>query len=193
MNDDEVVFSQMIEGVQKLELEAKVVRKTVAPDKDTLKRRRAAATAAVELDKGLSTEFAEPLNALDVLSYQKPGVQHGVFKKLRMGQYPAEATLDLHQRTVEQARLDVLQCITESVKYELRSIIITHGKAYHAKDNVATLKSYVNTWLPQLEQVLAFHSAQPHHGGTGACYVLLKKGKKKKLETAERLAKHLPN
>ena len=191
MDEDDLAFSQMVDGVKQLSLEPRAVRKSQEASKDTLKRRREAATASTQLDKGLSTEFAVPLTSIDELSYQKPGVQHGVFKKLRLGQYPAEATLDLHRRTVEQARQDVLQCIDESMRYGLRSILINHGKAHHGPDKVAMIKSYVNAWLPQLEPVLAFHSAKPHHGGTGACYVLLKKGVKQKQETAERLAKRL--
>ena len=48
------------------------------------------------------------------------------------------------------------------------------------------LKSYVNKWLPNLPEVMAFHSAQQHHGGAGAVYVLLKKNAEKKQENGER-------
>jgi hypothetical protein len=34
--------------------------------------------------------------------------------------------------------------------------------------------------------VLAFHSAQPQHGGTGATYLLLRKSKEKSTENFER-------
>ena len=37
------------------------------------------------------------------------------------------------------------------------------------------LKIKVNSWLRQKDQVLAFCSARPQDGGTGAVYVLLKK------------------
>jgi DNA-nicking Smr family endonuclease len=33
----------------------------------------------------------------------------------------------------------------------------------------------VNRWLREVDNVLAFHSAQPADGGTGAVYVLLRK------------------
>jgi len=33
----------------------------------------------------------------------------------------------------------------------------------------------VNSWLRQMDAVLAFCSARPNDGGTGAVYVLLKK------------------
>ena len=44
------------------------------------------------------------------------------------------------------------------------------------------LKSFVNKWLPELPAVLAYHTAQRHHGGSGATYVLLKKSADKKHE-----------
>ncbi|EXJ09223.1 Smr domain protein [Nitrincola nitratireducens] len=42
------------------------------------------------------------------------------------------------------------------------------------------IKSCVNDWLQQIPQVLAFTSAQPKDGGTGAVYVLLKRNKDKR-------------
>ena len=39
----------------------------------------------------------------------------------------------------------------------------------------ALIKSHVSHWLQQIETVMAFCSAQPKDGGTGAVYVLLKK------------------
>ena len=42
------------------------------------------------------------------------------------------------------------------------------------------------TALPSLPVVMAFHSAQKHHGGAGALYVLLKKNAEKKQENRER-------
>ncbi len=188
-NDDDLAFDQMLEGVKKLSVEPRAPRQSPANDKTTIENRRAAAVKVTEADQGLSTEYAPPVGGLDLLCYQRPGVQHGVFKKLRLGQYPAEATLDLHRRTVEQARQDILDFIKESSRLGLRSLLINHGKAIHGNVKQATIKSFVNLWLPQMDVVLAFHSAQTHHGGTGACYVLLKKGEKQKLESRERFAK----
>ena len=63
--------------------------------------------------------------------------------------------------------------------------MILHGKGDRSS-TPALLKSYVNKWLPALPQVMAFHSAQRHHGGAGAMYVLLKKSDDKKQENRER-------
>jgi DNA-nicking Smr family endonuclease len=71
-------------------------------------------------------------------------------------------------------------------KYELRTVIILHGKGDRNPDKVATIKSHLAVWLPQIEEVLAFHSAQKQHGGTGAVYVMLKKGERSKQTNRER-------
>jgi DNA-nicking Smr family endonuclease len=40
--------------------------------------------------------------------------------------------------------------------------------------------------LPELEQVMAFHSAPAHHGGTGAVYLLLRKSEQARQENREK-------
>lgn len=50
---------------------------------------------------------------------------------------------------------------------------IVHGKGAHTGQTL--LKTYVNGWLPQLPDVLAFVSALPRDGGAGAVYVLLRR------------------
>ncbi|RMF17936.1 MAG: DNA endonuclease SmrA [Gammaproteobacteria bacterium] len=134
----------------------------------------------------LTTDHVEMLRSEDVLSYRRPGVQHGVFRKLRLGQYEMEARLDLHKITVEQARKEVFAFIRDCVRYELRTVMILHGKGDRNPDRIATIKSYVNKWLQEFDDVLAFHSAQSRHGGTGAVYVMLRKGEKARQENRER-------
>ncbi|WP_336368494.1 DNA endonuclease SmrA [Marinobacter sp. C2H3] len=141
-----------------------------------LERQRSAVAKPLRDTNPLTADMVEPLTAHDVLCWQRPGVQHGVFRKLRLGQYPIEARLDLHRMTVEQARREVFGFVGDCVRYGLRSVIILHGKGERNPDGIAQLKSYLAKWLPELADVLAFHSAQKHHGGTGAVYVMIRKG-----------------
>ncbi|MCV6604775.1 MAG: Smr/MutS family endonuclease, partial [Porticoccaceae bacterium] len=62
---------------------------------------------------------------------------------------------------------------------------VTHGKG-EMRHKPALLKSCVNHWLRQLDVVLAFHTAQRHHGGSGATYVMLRKSDTQKDENRER-------
>ncbi|HCW90109.1 MAG TPA: DNA endonuclease SmrA [Marinobacter sp.] len=150
-----------------------------------LERQRAAVATPARDTNPLTSDTVEPLGAQDLLSWMRPGVQHGVFRKLRLGQYAIEARLDLHRMTVEEARREVFGFVRDCVRYGLRSVIILHGKGERNPDGIAQLKSYLAKWLPELEDVLAFHSAQKHHGGTGAVYVMIRKGDRDKQRNRE--------
>lgn len=145
-----------------------------------LERQRAAVEKPLKDVNPLTSQIVDPLTAHDILSWQRPGIQNGVFRKLRLGQYPLEARLDLHRMTVEQARKEVFQFIGDCVRYGLRSVIILHGKGERNPDGVAHLKSHLAKWLPELPNVLAYHSAQKRHGGAGAVYVMVRKGERDK-------------
>lgn len=185
------LFLEEMSGVKPLQREPR--ERLIKPSvKGDVERRREAATQPLK-DKinPLLDEGVDPLDAWYVLDFKRPGIQHGVYKKLRMGRYDIEARLDLHRMTVKQARDEVKQFVDEASKLGLRTLLILHGKGQRKveKENTAVLKGYVNHWLQQLEMVQAFHSAQPVHGGTGAVYVLLRKSADKKRENRERFLK----
>lgn len=124
------------------------------------------------------------LDPFDMLSFTRPGVQHGVFKNLRLGKYDIHSTLDLHGKTVEQSRQAVWGFIKDCYQQGVRCGLITHGKG-QGREEPAKLKSCVNHWLPQIDTVLAFHTAQKQHGGLGATYILLKKSSASRQRTGE--------
>lgn len=109
------------------------------------------------------------------LSYARPGLQLTVWRKLRRGQYAIEAELDLHGRTVPEARELVHRFLRDSQARGKRCVRIIHGKGKSAEGKLPVLKGKVNGWLRQKDEVLAFCSARPQHGGTGAVYVLLRR------------------
>ena len=53
-------------------------------------------------------------------------------------------------------------------------MLIVHGKGGRVGDNTAILKNLTGRWLLAHPSVVAFHSALPRQGGTGATMVLLK-------------------
>ena len=87
--------------------------------------------------------------------------------------------------------MDVHSFIQDAMQYGLRTVLILHGKGQRKteQEKTAVLKGYVQHWLQELEEVQAFNSAQPVHGGTGAVYVLLRKSLQKKRENRERFLK----
>ena len=185
------LFLEEMSGVKPLQREPRELLIRQSAEGDVELRRQAATEPLHEKINPLLDEGVDPLDAWYVLDFKRPGIQHGVYKKLRMGRYDIDARLDLHRMTVKQARDEVKQFIDEAGKLGLRTLLILHGKGQRKveQENTAVLKGYVNHWLQQLEMVQAFHSAQPVHGGTGAVYVLLRKSADKKRENRERFLK----
>ncbi|KUJ83782.1 DNA endonuclease SmrA [Microbulbifer flavimaris] len=133
----------------------------------------------------LAGEFIDPVDPWDPLEFKRDGVQNGVYRNLRLGKYRVDARLDLHRHSVESARRAVFEFVRDCLEADVRCALITHGKG-EGRKQPALLKSCVNAWLPQLEEVLAFHSAQKQHGGLGATYVLLRKSERKRQDNLER-------
>jgi len=118
----------------------------------------------------------EPVEAAEELLFQRPGLQSTVVRKLRRGQFTNEAELDLHGLRIEDARSAVAGFLDNAGRRGLRCVRIVHGKGYGSAQATPVLKNKLNSWLRQRPEVLAFCSARPVDGGTGAVYVLLKRG-----------------
>lgn len=137
----------------------------------------------------LSVEEVEPLDPYDHISYKQDGVQEGVFKNLRLGKYKIDFVLNLQQKKFEQARSLLFQQILDCHKNAHRTLLIKHGLGLHSLPFAAFLKSYVDKWLRQMPEVIAFYTAQPKHGGNSAVYVLIKKNQQEKANNRERHGK----
>lgn len=117
------------------------------------------------------------ITAEQPISFSQSGVNCSIFQKLQTGDLTIAASLDLHGRNIEQARALVASFIVRCYKNNKRYIHIVHGKGRCANSKYPALKNQLYHWLPQCPEVIAFQSAFPRHGGTGAVYVLLKVNK----------------
>jgi len=187
---DKDLFASEMSGVTPLKREPRerLVKTEVV---DVSHRRQAATQSGARSDNHLSDDGVPPLDAWYVLEFKRPGIQNGVYRQLRLGHYDIEARLDLHRFTVAEARTEIWSFFKEARRLGLRTLLITHGKGFGNKEKSGSgvLKGYVNRWLRDVEDVQAFHSAQPQHGGTGSVYVLLRKSEDKKRENRERFMK----
>lgn len=124
----------------------------------------------------LSDNFdAAELETGDELLFSRHGLQHGLLRKLRRGQFSINKQLDLHGMTVAQARDALTQFLMDCRAANARCVRIIHGKGHGSLHKQPILKGKVNIWLQQRDDVLAFCSARIEDGGTGAVYVLLKR------------------
>lgn len=182
MSDDD--FLKEMKGVQPLKQDmANPGKKTLSSDYQA--RKSAAENFTEKEDSPFSSLLKKQVLPHDIVGYKRPGVQDGVFRQFRLGKYTIDARLDLHQMSIEKASKAVFSFIRESREYDLRTLLIVHGKGNRG-DRKALLKNYTLQWLEELPEVLAYHSATPKDGGTGALYVLLKKSDRAKEKNRER-------
>ena len=134
----------------------------------------------------LTLENVTPVKPDDFLSFQQAGIQDGVFKNLRLGKYDIEQRISLKGLTLKEASQHLYESLSRCHEKGCRAVLIQHGRGEQSKPFPALKKSYVNHWLTELEEVIAFHSAQPVHGGLGATYALLKKHPEQKLINREK-------
>jgi DNA-nicking Smr family endonuclease len=106
------------------------------------------------------------------------GVSRSIMKKLKRGKLPIQAHMDLHGLTKNDAEAAVRRFLINSHHRGLRCVLIVHGRGLNSPDSIPVLKERLPVWLnrgPARKIVMAFSSAQPYDGGTGAIYVLLRK------------------
>ncbi len=84
---------------------------------------------------------------------------------------------------------DALRLYGTGAEEGLRNVLIVHGKGRDDQSHANIIRSYLARWLEELPEVQAFCAALPHHGGSGACYVALRKSAQAKQETWEQHAK----
>ncbi|WP_436859461.1 DNA endonuclease SmrA [Citrobacter tructae] len=181
--DDKSLFLDAMEDVQPLKSNVDVhwqpVRNTRAPQRiDTL-----------QLDNFLTTGFLEVIPLDQPLAFRREGLQQGVIEKLHSGKYGQQASLNLLRQPVEECRKLLFGFIHQSLHDGLRNVLIIHGKGREEKSHANIVRSYVARWLTEFDDVQAYCAALPHHGGSGACYVALRKTAQAKQENWERHAK----
>ncbi|NIP71539.1 MAG: DNA mismatch repair protein MutS [Gammaproteobacteria bacterium] len=125
----------------------------------------------------LSDEYGPArLETGEELVFARPGLQRKVLRKLRRGQFSVQAELDLHGMTVPLAGEALALFLKRCREGGHRCVRIVHGKGHGSSHRGPVLKALVERRLKQRDEVLAFCSALPRDGGTGAVYVLLKRG-----------------
>jgi DNA-nicking Smr family endonuclease len=108
------------------------------------------------------------------LFYLRDGYPPRLLKALRRGQYSVQDELDLHQMNAAAAQKSMADFLAEARHEGLRCVRIIHGKGLRSRAAGPVLKRLTDRLLRRRDDVVAFASAQPAQGGTGAVVVLLK-------------------
>ncbi|MDB9822205.1 Smr/MutS family protein [Deltaproteobacteria bacterium] len=108
------------------------------------------------------------------------GVNRKIMRRLKKGQVPIQDHIDLHGLTKKEAETEVRDFLISSHRRGLRCVLIVHGRGLNSPDSYPVLKERLPVWLNRgsvRKIVLAFSTAKPYDGGTGAIYVLLRSHK----------------
>lgn len=169
--DDTSLFSEAMQGVTPLRTDNRV---KIRPADKNIKIRNH--ECHPDIDDVFSDAPVE--ECPDQLLYSRDGITPATLKKLRQGKFKVDQSIDLHGMTVSSARDYLLDFLADCEAENCHCVIIVHGKGYSSPDKKPIIKPMVNRWLRATPKVLAFCSALPKDGGTGAVYVLLKRNKK---------------
>ena len=116
-----------------------------------------------------------------------PGLDRRTSDRLRRGQLPIDARLDLHGHNREQAHGALGAFIRESQAAAHRCLLVITGKGVRSAPDdfgrakpCGVLKAAVPGWLAEPDlarRILATAPARPQHGGAGALYILLRRNR----------------
>lgn len=172
INDDSDLFRQALGNIRRLKHDK--AHHEDAPKPEASPRQFIADEEQVKQDL-LSDDYVNAeLQPGDILNYHQGGLQRNVLRKLRRGEFRCDAVLDLHGMSSVEARQALVTFLNNAQAKDFRCLRIIHGKGLRSSNRGPVLKGLVNNWLQQRSEVLAFHSARPEDGGSGAVYVLLK-------------------
>ncbi|MGF1696950.1 DNA endonuclease SmrA [Vibrio lamellibrachiae] len=189
-DDDFSLFQEMMGDVKPITHDTTELKKKHCVSVGQQIKQQAAIWLTEDDPEYLSIDYAPLIKPEDIIEYKQDGIQHGVYKKLRLGKYPIQAKLDLHKKTLKEAREEVVKFLKQCLRWDIRTVLIVHGKGAQSNPP-ALMKSHIASWMTQIKDVQCAHSAQQLHGGSGAIYVMLRKSDDKKTENRERHQKRM--
>lgn len=109
----------------------------------------------------------------DTMRHRRDSVPPRILQRLGRGLYAAQDELDLHHVEAVQAEAMLRRFLAEARSAGHGCVRVVHGKGMNSEGSLPVLKNIVDRLLRHRADVLAFHSAPPAQGGTGAVLVLL--------------------
>lgn len=111
----------------------------------------------------------------DEITYLKTGQPSRLLTRLRRGHFSVRAEVDLHEMNRAAAQESIRVFLDECIRQNELCVRIVHGKGLRSKAQGPVLKQLTDSLLRRRADVLAFTSARPAQGGTGAVIVLLQR------------------
>jgi DNA-nicking Smr family endonuclease len=176
---EETCFQEAMEGVQPLPGRRNRVSASPdpalrpqhpAPDNlESLAYLQDLVAGQAEMDISFSDEYVEG---------SMPGTHPKAMRRLKRGLFPVQDYVDLHGLTQAEAEVRLRDFVLTSHRRGLRCVLVVHGRGRNSENHIPVLKERLPLWLkrgPIKHLVLAFSTARPYDGGTGALYLLLRR------------------
>jgi len=174
--DERELFNKEMEGVKRLNFEKIVLPKKTPKrhrlyneDEEIINTLNMIVDGDIEFEINDTTEYIEG---------HIRDIDPNILRKLKRGEISVERHLDLHGKKRDEAKQLLKTFIEDARRQSIRCVLIIHGKGIHSKDYIPIIKEALKSWLVSKSvgrHILAFCSAQPKDGGTGAVYVLLRR------------------
>jgi DNA-nicking Smr family endonuclease len=168
--DDGSLFRDAMSDVRPLKPDDRVEPVAAKPRPQARQRekddRRIMETLLTREDDDILLESGEELLFL------RPGHQKRLLQRLRRGHYSVADSVDLHHMDVATAKGVLVDFLERSLQRRFGCVRVIHGKGLRSRD-LPRLKQMTNRVLRKHPRVIAFASARPVGGGTGATEVLL--------------------
>jgi DNA-nicking Smr family endonuclease len=184
--EDQRAFAQAMAGVVPLDATARTQRRPASDSPPPLALATLRARAATE-DALARADLADLVQAHGAFTIEEvgeavaalaPGIDRKLLRRLRDGDFPVEGELDLHRRSRAVAAAELERFLNAARAAGQRCVLIIHGRGLGSGVEGPVLPAATRAWLtekPLRRHVLAFASAPPERGGTGALLVLLRR------------------
>ena len=175
-------FTEAMSGVTPLSQSNRIIAK--APDMETrpahppnisdleaLAHLSDLISGTAEMDITFSDEYIEG---------SVKGFDRKLMQRLKDGLFPVQDYVDLHGLKKQEAESVIKDFLLQSYRIGLRCVLVVHGRGLNSENHIPVLKKRLPIWLsrgPVKKIILAFSTAKPYDGGTGAIYILLKRVK----------------
>jgi len=170
--DTDPLFREATRDVQPLRVKHAVPEKPRPAPRARFTRADQAAVLRESLEPPTDPTLLE---SGDEIAFRRTGIPDSLLRKLRRGHFSVDAEIDLHGLTSPQARSALREFIATELTHGARCVRVIHGKGLGSGPRGPVLKNVVNICLRRIDEVVAFGTARPLDGGSGAVYVLLKR------------------
>jgi DNA-nicking Smr family endonuclease len=170
-DEDATLFRESIGEVQRIEIEAPAPTK---PPPAPAARMRARDEADALKESRFLPASAAAFALGEPLSFRREALDPRVLKRLAAGEIAVQDEVDLHHLPESEAEKLLKAFLSDARRERHHCVRVIHGKGLRSESG-PVLKAMVDGVLRHRGDVLAFASAPPAQGGTGAVLVLLGK------------------